>query len=143
MEYEAIGAADPDKMTFQEKKKALDAHTFLKEKRCGRLRARTVADGRPQRAYVPREEANSPTVGHESLMGTLLVDAKEDRDVAIFDVPSAYLQADMPEEKNMHLKFSGEAVDIMCKVNQEYLKHVRMEKKRSCTQKYLKQSMDV
>ena len=127
MEYEAIGAADPDKMTFQEKKKALDAHTFLKEKRCGRLRARTVADGRPQRAYVPREEANSPTVGHESLMGTLLVDAKEDRDVAIFDVPSAYLQADMPEEKNMHLKFSGEAVDIMCKVNQEYLKHVRME----------------
>ena len=33
-------------------------------------------------------------------MGTLLIDAHEDRDVAIFDVPGAYLQAEMPKEKN-------------------------------------------
>ena len=32
-------------------------------------------------------------------MGTLLIDAHEDRDVAIFDDPGAYLQAEMPKKK--------------------------------------------
>ena len=46
------------------------------------------------------ETISSPTVSLEAIVGTLLIDAKEDRDVAIFEVPGAYLQAEMPAEKN-------------------------------------------
>ena len=57
-------------------------------------------------------------------MGTLLIDAHEDRDVAIFDVPGAYLQAEMPKEKKLLMKFRDEFVNIMCEVNPEYKKYV-------------------
>ena len=60
-------------------------------------------------------------------MGTLLIDAHEDRDVAIFDVPGAYLQAEMPKEKKLLMKFRDEFVNIMCEVNPEYKKYVVKE----------------
>jgi hypothetical protein len=66
-------------------------------------------------------------VSNEALLGTLVIDALEERDVAIFDVPGAYLQAEMPKEKNMLMKFRDEFVDIMCDVNPEYKKYVVME----------------
>jgi hypothetical protein len=74
-----------------------------------------VADGRLHRAIVPREEAKSPTIALESLMALLLINAHKERDVAIFDEPGAYLQADL--EKFAILKLEGEFVSIMCKVN--------------------------
>jgi len=49
--------------------------------------------------YVPREEAASPTLSLESLLAILMINAYEERDVAVFDVPGAYLQADIPENK--------------------------------------------
>ena len=66
----------------------------------------------------------SPTVSNEALLGTLVIDALEERDVGIFGVPGAYLQAEMPQENNMLMKFRGEFVDIMCDVNPEYKKYV-------------------
>ena len=50
-------------------------------------------------------------------MSTLVVDAYEGRYVRIFDVPGAYLNADIPDEKDVRLKFEGEFVHIMCYVN--------------------------
>ena len=57
-----------------------------------------------------------------------MIDALEERDVGIFDVPGAYLQAEIPKEKNMVMKFRGELVDIMCDVNPEYKKYAIEEK---------------
>ena len=37
--------------------------------------------------------------------------------MAIFDVPGAYLNADMLEDKFVLLKLEDEFVDIMCEVN--------------------------
>ena len=37
----------------------------------------------------------------------LIIDAHEGRDVVIFDVPGAYLNADMPEDKLILLKIEG------------------------------------
>lgn len=54
------------------------------------------------------------------MLGTLVIDALEERDMGIFDVPGVYLQAEMPKEKNMLMKFREEFVDIMCDVNPEY-----------------------
>ena len=50
-------------------------------------------------------------------METLVVDVYEVRDVAIFDVPGAYLNTYMPNEKYVRLNLEGEFVDIMCDVN--------------------------
>ena len=59
----------------------------------------------------------------------MLIDANEGRSVAVFDVPGAYLHAEMPKDKHMLLKIRGQFVDIMCEVNPTYTKHVRYEGK--------------
>ena len=115
-------------LTPEQKKRALNAINTIKKKRCGKIKGRTVADGRSQRAYVPREEATSPTVSHEGLIATTVIAAHERRATAVFDIPGAYLNADMPKEKFILLKFESEFVDIMCEVNPEYLQDVRQER---------------
>ena len=65
-----------------------------------------------------------PTVSLEAILGTLLIDVREGRDVAIFDIPGAYLQAEMPKEKKLLMKFRDKFVDIMCEVNPEYKQFV-------------------
>ena len=124
---EVLGKVDPTTLTQEDKRKALRAINLIKEKRCGKIKGRTCADGRPQRAYVPREEASSPTIYLESLMASLLIDAHEERDVAIFDVPGAYLHAELPPEKFVLLKIEGAFVNIMCDVNPEYKEDIRFE----------------
>ena len=122
-----LGRIDPDSLSSEDKRGALRAINLIKEKRCGKIKGRTCADGRPQRAYTLREDASSPTIFLESLMASLLIDAHEERDVAIFDVPGAYLHAELPSGKFVLLKIEGAFVDIMCDVNPEYAKDVRFE----------------
>ena len=55
----------------------------------------------------------------EALFTTLLVEVFEGRDVATFDIPGAYLHADMPEDKTVILKLKGNFVSIMCEINPE------------------------
>ena len=43
---------DPSKLTRAQKKAALRAINLIKEKRCGKLKGRTVADGRSQGSTV-------------------------------------------------------------------------------------------
>jgi hypothetical protein len=97
----------------------------VKEKRCGRIKGRTVADGRPQQQLYTKEETSSPTVSTDALMLSLLIDATEHRDVATADVVGAYLHAEM--EDFTPLKMEGESVDIMCDVNDEYKLYVCYE----------------
>ena len=51
-----------------------------------------------------------------------MIDAKEARDVATADVVAAYLKAFMDDFVIM--KFTGESVDILCKMNPSHTKHV-------------------
>ena len=53
------------------------------------------------------------------------MDAHEGRDVAIADVVGAYLKANMTDFTI--LKFTGESVDIMCKMNPAYEEYVAVE----------------
>ena len=55
----------------------------------------------------------------ESLFLSLLIDAKEGRDVATADVVGAYLLTKM--EDHTLVKVVGESVRIMCKVNKKLL----------------------
>ena len=72
--------------------------------------------------YTPKEEAASPTVSLEGLVITLLIDAKESRDVATADVVGIYLNAYMRDF--VIIKLVGEEVELICKLNPEYRKYI-------------------
>ena len=96
-------------LTRDQKREALEYLMFLKHKRSGKVKGRGCAYGCKQRAYIPREEATSPTAATMSVMLTAVIDALDDREVAIVDVPGAFMQADMDEL--VHVRFTGEMVD--------------------------------
>ena len=62
-----------------------------KEKKGGTLKGRTCADGRKQWEHVKKEDAASPTVSLEVVMLTCIMEAKENQDVAIIDIPNAFV----------------------------------------------------
>jgi hypothetical protein len=116
---------DAEKLSSDQKRAALRAINLIKEKRCGKLKGRTCADGRSQRGQYTKEQTASPTISTDALMLSLMIDAFEGRDVATADVVGAYLLADMDEF--VLIKLTGDAVDIMCKANPEYEKFVTIE----------------
>ena len=67
----------------------------------------------------------------EVLMGQLMIDAFEERTMAIFDVSGAYLNADMPEDKFVLLRLEDYIVDIMREVNPEFINDVQQEGKKN------------
>ena len=123
-----LGVIDYDSLTAEQKAKALRAINLIKEKRDGKIKGRCCSDGSGQRKFVPREEASSSTMSVESLIALVTIFAFEKRDVAVFDVPGAYLHADLPDDKFALLKFEGQFVDIMVEVNPDFAESVRYEK---------------
>ena len=67
---------------------------FLEEKRCGRLKSRACANGSMQRTLYSKEDATSPTVSVELVLMSCVIDAEEERHIAVIDIPGAYLTAD-------------------------------------------------
>ncbi len=88
----------PMDLTPKQRQEALVYLMYLKRKRCGEIKGRGwCADRWKQRAYTAKEVATSPTVATEAVFLTAVIDALEERDVAVFDVPGAFMQADMDE----------------------------------------------
>jgi hypothetical protein len=121
-----FAAVDANSLSPAQKAAALRAINLIKEKRDGELKGRSCADGSAQRALYTKEQSASPTVSTDALMLSLMVDAKERREVATADVVGAYLLADMDEY--VLLKLFGESVDIMCTVNKKYKYFVVVER---------------
>ena len=88
---------------------------FLKQKRDGKIKARGCADGRKQQQHITKEEATSPTVAIESVFLTSCIDAMEGRDIAIVDIPGAFMHADM--DQLVHMKLEGKLI-------QNYIKNM-------------------
>ena len=61
-----------DKLTREDKKRALQYLIFIKEKRNGRMKGRGCADGHKQRLYKTKEETSSPTVTLEDIFLTCM-----------------------------------------------------------------------
>jgi hypothetical protein len=103
-----------NELTHAQKLSVLESHMFLKEKRDGKVKGRTVAGGNKQRDYISKEEASSPTVATESVLLTCIVDAEEGRDVAVIDIPNAFIQTRIEDEKDMvFIKIRGVLVDML------------------------------
>ena len=90
----------PELLSESELKKTLQSIIFIEHKRCGRVRARTVANGSKQRVYMDKVDAASPTVSLESILLTAVIDAAEKRDVATVDIPNAFIQTEVDKDKD-------------------------------------------
>ena len=124
----AVEAIHASTLSDKEKKEALSAVNLVQYKDDGRVKWRTCANGSDQRKYLSEDESvSSPTMSTEAMIGTLVIDVFEERDIAIFDIPGAYLHAKMPEEDKVILKLAGIYVDIMCEACPEFKKFVTIE----------------
>jgi hypothetical protein len=115
----------------EQKKTALESHMFLKKKRDGKIKGRTVAGGNKQQDYITKEESSSPTVATESVLLTSIIDAEEGRDVAVIDIPNAFIQTQIENEKDMAvIKICGVLVDMLMKIAPDvYGPYVTTDKK--------------
>jgi hypothetical protein len=71
-----------------------ELHMFLKEKRSGEIKGRTVAGGNKQHDYISKEDASSPTTATESVLLMCIIDAEEGRDIS-------FMQMHVQDEKDM------------------------------------------
>ena len=53
---------DPTILSRDEKVKALSSLIFMKEKRSGKVKGRVCVNRAPQKSYIRKEDASSPTV---------------------------------------------------------------------------------
>ena len=82
-----------------------------------------MAGGNKQRDFISKEDASSPTVATEAVLLTCIVDAEEDRDVAVIDIPNAFIQTKIEDEKDMAIiKIRGILVNILSKIVPEVYK---------------------
>ena len=114
---QVMKAKEAKELTREQKKEAL-AHLMFLKRKCGRkIKGRGCADGRKQRAYTAKEDAASPTVSNEAMFLKAVIDAMEGREVAVFNVPGAFMQADM--DKLVHVRFTGKMVELLLEIDKD------------------------
>ncbi len=115
IDLEVFKPVEKANLSKSELEQTLRYHVFLQEKRCGRVKARGVADGRKQRATIKKEDAASPTVAIESVMLSCVIDAVERRDVKTADIPGAFLQS--KQDTLVNVRFEGEIAEMLVKMD--------------------------
>ncbi len=101
-------------LTAEQRKKVLESQIFVERKRDGMLKARQVAGGNKQQGYITKEDASSPMVSSEAVMLTCVIDATKKRDVAVVDIPNAFIQTVVEDEKDRaFICIHGPLVDIL------------------------------
>ena len=63
----------------------------------------------------------------DPFIASLVIDAFEGRGVGLFEVPGTFLQAMLPKENFIILKFEGKFVEIIVDCNPIYASEVRTE----------------
>ena len=95
---------DPTMLSRYEKVKYLSSLMFLKEKRSDKVKGRACVNGAPQRYYISKEDASSPTVANESVFITSVLASNEKRFVRCYDVQGAFLHTESDENILMVLR---------------------------------------
>jgi hypothetical protein len=110
----------------QERRQVLESHLFLKVKRDTSVKDQMVAGGYKQRGTIDNQDASSPTAALESVLLTAINDAKEERDVAVIDIPNAFVQTRLVnDEDKAIMRMHGKLAELMVKVAPEiYTKYV-------------------
>jgi hypothetical protein len=118
-------------LTDNQRFKILQSHMFVVKKQSGETKARMVAGGNTQQGHVTKEESSSPTVSTKAVLLTAIVDAKEERDVVVIDIPNACIQTCVEDEKDrVIIHMTGIIVDWLVKSAPDiYTKYVAVNKR--------------
>jgi hypothetical protein len=113
----------------QEVLNVLSSLMFIKEKSCGRFKARACADRRPQRLIYNNTDASFPTVKTESVILTSVIDSNESRFVGVYDIPGAFLHSKLDEF--VHIKVTGSLAKYLEMIALEmYDRYITLERDR-------------
>ena len=59
-----------------------------------------------------------PTVSTESILLSIIVDAEENRDMVVIDIPNVFIQTRVKEKRDIEIiKIRGVLVEILCKIS--------------------------
>ena len=73
-----------------------------------------VAGGNKQRGHIDKSNATSPTAELESVIRTSTTDVKEGRDVAIIDIPNAFVTTGIEDKKDIVIvRLRGKLAELM------------------------------
>ena len=115
-------------MTSDQRKKSLDSHLFIEEKRDGKIKSRMVSGGDKQRIYTDKNQVGSPTCKTESILITSVIEKYENRDVATIDIPNSFVQTEVKDL--IVITIRGKLCEIMVDKNKEmYRYYVNKTKK--------------
>jgi hypothetical protein len=107
----------PKKLNKEQRKHVLESHLFLKEKQDTTVKGRMVADGNKQRSQFNKEDVSSPTASLESVLLTAVINAKEEHDVTVIDIPNAFIQTCLEHEKDKAIMcLRGKLAELMVKM---------------------------
>ena len=110
-------------MSEAQLKQVLRSHLFLKKKRDGTIKGRTVVGGNKQRDYITKEEASSPTASTEAVLLTCIVDAEERRNVTTLDIPNAFITTVVEKEEDRAIiELVGYLVEVLLDIDPDYYK---------------------
>eukprot|EP00957_Ditylum_brightwellii_P200639 15295516-Ditylum_brightwellii.AAC.1 len=117
-------------LSSAERMKALLVLMFIVEKRNGDIKSRKCAVGSKQQTfpgYVKSKWA-SPMVSTDGVIITSTIEAHQGQDIAIVDLPNAFLNAPNNEQTLMLLK--GKLAELMVQINTKlYLKYITTSSK--------------
>ena len=118
-----------------QRKTVLESHMFLKEKCDGKIKGRAVAGGNKQHNYISKEDASSPTVTTKSVLLTCIIDAQEERDVTVINIPNGFIQTHIKDENDMAIiKLCGILVDMLVKITPDGYKSYTMTDRKGVRQ---------
>lgn len=86
---------------------------FLTKKWCRRIKAPKCADGHKKQKYTNKKEPASPTVCLDSIFITGAIKVHENRDVAVTNLPVAFLHASMENEDKVIMVMEGWLAELM------------------------------
>ena len=110
-----------DAISDDERKHVMQLLLFLAEKHDGTIKARHCANGSMQWNWTSSESTASPTAHTESVPLSAVIDAQEGRDVAVSNVPNAFIQTEVnkkaEEGHRMIMKIRGVLIDVPCNMD--------------------------
>ena len=117
-------------LSTDDRHKALNYLMYLKQKRCGGIKARGCADRRKQSVYEGKDETSSPMVSTKALLLSCIIDAQEGCQVATVDIPGAFMHSEMDEV--LHLRLDGPMDELVCKVDEKIYRQYMCYEKKTC-----------
>jgi hypothetical protein len=97
-----------------------------------------VARGNKQRDYISKEDVSSPTITTEAILLLCIIDAEEDRDVTIINIPNALMRIQVEDKEDMVIiKICGFLVDILVQIAPDVYKSYIMTDKKGMKQSLL------